>query len=109
MNHYKRPSNAGIRVDSGGDKGAEIPIYYDPIISKVIAKGSDRKQALVRLYNALSNYHIYPIKTNIKFLMNIIKHSHFTNGTYNTKFIDTHIEKLSHISTDIIFISDPTR
>jgi len=100
IKHYKRPSNAGVRIDSGGNKGAEIPIYYDPIISKVIAKGSDRKQALVRLYNALSGYHIYPIKTNIKFLMNIIKHSHFANGTYNTKFIDTHFEELSPITNN---------
>ncbi len=94
INYYEIPYGAGIRLDDGACKGYEVPIHYDPIISKVIAKGADRNQSLYRLYKALSNYHILPIKTTISFIKNIIKHPEFIKGEYDTNFINKHYEKL---------------
>jgi len=94
IDYYEIPYGAGIRLDDGACKGFVIPIHYDPIISKVIARGRDRKQSLYRLYYALSNYRILPLKTTIPFIMNIIKHPEFIKGNYDTNFINKNYEKL---------------
>jgi acetyl-CoA carboxylase biotin carboxylase subunit len=99
---YREPSLLNVRIDSGATKGTEIPIYYDPIISKVVAKGENRKQSLQKLYLALSNYHIYPIKTTAAFIMNIIKHPDFKNGGYDTNFINKHFNELLEVQEEEI-------
>jgi len=99
---YKEPSLLNVRIDSGATKGTEIPIYYDPIISKVVAKGEDRSQSLNKLYLALSNYHIYPIKTTVAFIMNIVKHPKFRDGVYDTNFINKHFNELLQVQEDEI-------
>lgn len=79
---------AGIRIDHCLATGMEISPYYDSMIAKVIAVGSDRAQALGRLSNALRNLVVLGVPTNQVFLQDCIQHPVFTEGNARTDFID---------------------
>ncbi|MEW6456641.1 MAG: acetyl-CoA carboxylase biotin carboxylase subunit [Acidobacteriota bacterium] len=84
----QNPSGFGIRDDCGVYEGYEIPIFYDPLISKLISWGNDRREAINRMLRALSEYYIIGVKTTIPFFEKILKHPEFMSGSYNTHFID---------------------
>lgn len=84
----QNPSGFGIRDDCGVYEGYEIPIFYDPLISKLISWGNDRKEAIGRMLRALSEYYIIGVKTTIPFFEMILKHPDFIEGNYNTHFIE---------------------
>ena len=71
---YREPTGPFIRVDGGAYQGYEIPIFYDPMIAKVIAWGHTREECISRLHRALGEYMITGIKTNINLHRNILKH-----------------------------------
>ncbi len=91
IRRYREPSAPFIRVDGGAYEGYEIPIYYDPMISKVISWGDTREECIKRLNGALSEYMITGVKTNINLHRNILKHPHFLSGEYTTQFIENEI------------------
>ncbi|MEO0144608.1 MAG: acetyl-CoA carboxylase biotin carboxylase subunit [candidate division WOR-3 bacterium] len=82
------PNGPYVRVDSGVYTNYEIPIYYDPMISKLIVYGNTREEAIERMICALSEYKIFGIQTNIDFLIEIFKSKKFRDGTYTTKFLE---------------------
>lgn len=82
------PLGLGVRTDGYVYEGYEIPIYYDPMISKLIVWGEDREEAIRRMRRALYEYKITGVKTSIKFLERIMNISDFTEGKYNTHFIE---------------------
>ncbi len=84
----KEPSGPGIRHDCGIYSGFEVSVYYDPILSKVIAWGETREDARKRMILALSNYTILGIKTSIEFLASVMAHPEFVAGETQTNFID---------------------
>ncbi len=84
----------GIREDSGVNQGSEISLYYDPMISKLIAWGSNRRQAIERMVRALNEYQLSGIKTNLTFLKRILQHPDFKSGRLSTTFIEKHRETL---------------
>ncbi|MEJ2195736.1 MAG: acetyl-CoA carboxylase biotin carboxylase subunit [Ignavibacteriaceae bacterium] len=88
INHYKAPSGPGVRLDSGFELGSEISVYYDPLISKLITWGADKKQAVNRMKRALDEYQIAGVTTNISFLKNILEHQAFLNGSYDINFVE---------------------
>ncbi len=88
IEHYREPAGFGIRVDSGFFEGSEVLIHYDPLIAKLIVKAPNRIMAIKKMYKALSEYHIAPIKTTIPLLKNIFKHKKFIEGDYNTQFLN---------------------
>ena len=88
INHYKAPSGPGVRLDSGFELGSEISVYYDPLISKLITWGADKKQAVSRMKRALDEYQIAGVTTNISFLKNILEHQAFLNGSYDINFVE---------------------
>ena len=90
----REPHGPGIRVDGYVYEGFDIPIYYDPMISKLITYGANREEAIQRMIRALDEYQITGIKTSIPFLKKIMKNKDFREGRYNTQFIDTHQEEL---------------
>ena len=90
LQSYQEPAGPGIRIDSGVYEGSEISIYYDPMISKLLAFGKDRKQATVRMFRALSEYHIAGVITNIDFHKKIMLNSDFIDGNLSTHFIADH-------------------
>jgi acetyl-CoA carboxylase biotin carboxylase subunit len=103
----KEPLGPGIRVDSGIYSGWNVPPHYDPILSKLIVWAETRREAIARMAQALKDYIILGIKTNIPFLIRIIETPQFINGELNTHFIDENIEVLSpkHEKIDIALIS----
>ena len=83
----KEPRGPGIRHDCGIYSGWEVPIYYDPILAKLIVWAEDRELACQRMKSALEDYVILGIKTSISFLRDIIHHPEFRAGRTNTAFI----------------------
>jgi acetyl-CoA carboxylase, biotin carboxylase subunit len=88
------PLGLGVRYDGYVYEGYEIPMYYDPLISKLIAWGRTRKEAIDRMRRALYEYKITGVKTNIKFLERIMDIPQFETGKYTTHFIEQNREKL---------------
>ncbi|MCK4385173.1 MAG: acetyl-CoA carboxylase biotin carboxylase subunit [candidate division Zixibacteria bacterium] len=84
----KEPAGPGIRHDCGIYSGFEVPVYYDPILSKVITWAETREDARRRMILALSNYTILGIKTTIGFLSSVMAHPEFTAGNTQTNFIE---------------------
>lgn len=84
----RTPGGPGVRDDSGVFEGFEIPIYYDPIISKLVAWGRDRDEAVARMRRALSEYVVTGVKTTIPFHIRVMKNRHFLEGNFDTNFID---------------------
>lgn len=89
---YKRPQGFGIRVDDGYEEGMEIPIFYDPMIGKVIAWGENRQEAIDRLVRAIDEFKIVGIKTTLPFGKWAIQHPAFVAGKYDTGFIEEHYQ-----------------
>lgn len=86
--HHRLTSGPGIRIDRGIDVLSDVPIYYDPILSKVIAWGIDREEALARMRRALGEYQISGVITNIPVFNWILKQKTFLNGTFDINFLD---------------------
>ncbi len=91
------PAGEGIRVDTGVDAGSVISPYYDPMIAKVIAHGSDRAQALARLATALGETVVVGPRANAAFLKALVSHPEFRAGQFDTGFIDRHLADLTRI------------
>jgi len=88
IKHLTEPMGTGVRHDGYVYEGYEIPIYYDPMISKLIVWGQDRHEAIQRMKSALHSYKITGVKTNLRFLERIMQNSVFKSGKYNTHFIE---------------------
>ncbi len=87
LNIYKTPSGVGIRVDDGFEEGMDIPIYYDPMISKLIAHGKNRTEAIEKMLRAIDDYKIVGIETTLDFCKYVLKHNAFVSGKFDTGFI----------------------
>jgi propionyl-CoA carboxylase alpha chain len=85
---YQPPSRDDVRLDSGVREGAEIPIYYDPMIAKLITHADDRSGAIARMRLALDEFYLRGIAHNINFLSAIFKNPRFADGQLSTNFID---------------------
>jgi len=94
VTHITVPLGLGVRYDGYVYEGYEIPIYYDPLISKLISWGKTRPESIDRMRRALYEYKITGVKTNIKFLERIMDIPDFIGGKYNTHFIEQNHEKL---------------
>jgi len=91
---YREPSAPGIRIDSGVEEGARVPVQYDPMLAKVIASGESRDAARKRAIAAPRSFPILGVRTNVRFLMNVLEHPAFAAGDVHTGFIDEHINNL---------------
>ena len=101
VRHISEPHGLGVRTDGYVHAGYEIPIYYDPMISKLIVWARTRESAIGRMKRALYEYKISGVQTTIKFLESIMNNPDFTAGIYNTHFIDDHFEQLMKESTTV--------
>jgi acetyl/propionyl-CoA carboxylase alpha subunit len=90
---YRPPSGPGIRNDSGVYEGFEVSIYYDPMLSKLIAWGRDRHEAIGRMREALQEYRVAGIKTSIPFLVEVMADPAFLKGDVDTTFIDDFLKR----------------
>jgi acetyl-CoA carboxylase biotin carboxylase subunit len=84
----RAPGGPGVRDDIGVYEGYEVPLFYDPLLSKLSAWGRTREEAIGRLRRALSEYVIEGIKTNIPFHQRLLQHECFLSGDFDTTFVD---------------------
>ena len=88
IKHITEPHGLGVRCDGYVYEGYEIPLYYDPLISKLICWGKTRDEAIARMKRALYEYKITGVKTSIRLLVRIMDTPDFKEGRYNTHFIE---------------------
>ncbi|MFW5687900.1 MAG: acetyl-CoA carboxylase biotin carboxylase subunit [Bacteroidota bacterium] len=94
VTHITIPYGVGVRVDGYIYEGFEIPIYYDPLIAKLIVWGRDRADAIERTIRALQEFKIAGVKNSLVFLENIMTAPDFVKGNYTTHFIDENMKHL---------------
>ena len=88
INNYIQPGGIGIRIDSAAYSGYSIPPFYDSMISKVIAWGRDRNEAIERMKRALSEFEIKGVETTIPFHKALMDNEIFKSGEFNTRFLE---------------------
>jgi 3-methylcrotonyl-CoA carboxylase alpha subunit len=91
--------SASLRLEEGFKQGSNIEVYYDPLISKLVAHGRDRTEALRVLGKALEEYHVVGVSTNIEFLRTLAGHHAFIAGEVETSFIEVGATPLYNFPT----------
>lgn len=94
VSYIKEPEGKNIRIDGYVYSGYSIPIFYDPMISKLIVWGKNREKAIKKMKKALREYRIIGLKHNISYLHRILEHPKFVKGKYDTRFIGLYKDDL---------------
>ena len=102
ITRLRRPSGPGVRDDSGVDEGFEVPVFYDSMISKLVAWAPDRPQTIQRMVRALSEYHVDGVKTTLPFFHWMLRQPEFLEGVVDTGFLDRALA-----SPDVTFRAPP--
>jgi acetyl-CoA carboxylase, biotin carboxylase subunit len=89
---YQPPKGPGIRVDDGYEEGMDIPIFYDPMLAKLVAYAPTRDEAIDRLCRAIDEYYIKGIQTTLEFGKWAVQTEPFRTGNFDTKFIEKHFK-----------------
>ena len=84
----RTPDGPGIRNDSGVAAGFEVPLHYDSMLSKLVAWGADRTEAIDRMARALTEYEIGGVRTTIPFFRWMLRHPDFVSGSFDTGYLD---------------------
>lgn len=92
LESYSIPQGPGVRVDDAYSEGMEIPIYYDPLIAKLIVFGKDRKEAIERMIRAIDDYRITGVNTTLGFCRFVMEHEAFVSGKFDTHFVKNHFK-----------------
>jgi len=87
LSTYKIPTGKGIRVDNGFEEGMDIPIYYDPMLAKLITYGKTRDEAIQKMIEAINNYKVVGAKTTLPFGKFVCEHIAFRTGKFDTHFV----------------------
>jgi propionyl-CoA carboxylase alpha chain len=87
LKRYRKPSGPGIRVDDGFEEGMEIPIYYDPMLSKLVTYGKDREEASQLMLEAINLYEVRGVATTLPFGKFVFNHEAFRSGDFDTHFV----------------------
>jgi propionyl-CoA carboxylase alpha chain len=93
---YQLPVGEGVRVDNGFEQGMDIPIYYDPMLSKLITYGATREEAIQTMIQAIDNYKVEGVSTTLPFGKFVFEHEAFRSGNFDTHFVKKYysVEKL---------------
>lgn len=84
---YQTPKGDGIRVDNGIDEGMDVPIYYDPMLAKLITHGKTREEAIYIMLKAIAKYKVKGIQTTLSFGKYVFEHEAFNSGNFDTNFV----------------------
>jgi len=87
LSTYKLPVGDGIRVDNGIGEGMDVPIYYDPMLSKLVTYGKTREESIELMIKAIDNYHIEGVATTLPFGKFVMEHEAFRSGNFDTGFV----------------------
>jgi acetyl-CoA carboxylase biotin carboxylase subunit len=89
---YKKPTGDGVRVDDGFEEGMTIPIYYDPMIAKLVVWAENRTAAIAKMKKAIDDYRIVGVETTLDFCQYVLAHEEFISGKFNTHFVKDHFK-----------------
>ena len=87
LERYRLPVGKGIRVDNGFEEGMDIPIYYDPMLAKLITYGDTREEAIALMLAAIANYEVEGVQTTLPFGTFVMQHDAFCSGNFDTHFV----------------------
>ncbi|MGS2763605.1 acetyl-CoA carboxylase biotin carboxylase subunit [Sinomicrobium sp. M5D2P9] len=90
LEHYEIPSGENIRVDNGFEAGMDVPIFYDPMLAKLITYGKTREEAIQTMILAIENYIVEGVETTLPFGKFVFMHDTFRAGNFDTHFIQKH-------------------
>ena len=89
---YLPPKGPGVRVDDGFEQGLEVPVFYDSLVSKLVAHAATRDEAIERLCRAIDEYHVKGIQTTLEFGKWAVRHEAFRSGNFDTGFIQKYFK-----------------
>jgi acetyl-CoA carboxylase biotin carboxylase subunit len=92
LHTYVKPDGNGVRVDDGFEQGMAIPIYYDPMIAKLITYGQNREEAIAKMIRAIDEYQISGVQTTLPFCRFVMNHEEFTSGRFDTNFVSRYFD-----------------
>lgn len=92
LHRYRLPRKDLARVDDAYLEGMEVPIYYDPMIAKLVVWAEDREAAMDKMIEAINQYQISGVKTSLDFCKYVMKHEAFRSGDFDTNFIKTYFQ-----------------
>lgn len=84
---YRLPEGEGIRVDNGIAEGMDVPIYYDPMLSKLVTYGKTREESIEKMIEAIDNYIVKGVATTLPFGKFVMQHEAFRSGEFDTSFV----------------------
>ena len=87
LERYRLPTGEGVRVDNGFEEGMDVPIYYDPMLSKLITYGKNRDEAIQMMLQAIEDYHIEGVQTTLPFGKFVFEHEAFRTGNFDTHLV----------------------
>jgi len=87
LERYQLPVGENIRVDNGFEEGMDIPIYYDPMLSKLITYGKKREESIALMIKAIENYEVEGVQTTLPFGAFVMQHEAFRSGNFDTHFV----------------------
>ncbi len=87
LDRYRTPKGEGIRLDDGFEEGMEVPIYYDPMLAKLITFGKSREEAIQLMIKAIDNYEVKGVMTTLPFGKFVFEHEAFRSGNFDTHFV----------------------
>jgi acetyl-CoA carboxylase biotin carboxylase subunit len=90
LDQYQLPSGPGIRVDGGFEEGMEVPIYYDPMLAKLVVHGATRSEAIQKMKEAIAAYKVEGVATTLPFGQFVLDHEAFVSGDFDTHFVQHH-------------------
>lgn len=88
IDRLREPAGPGVRVDSGVYQGYEVPVFYDPLIAKLLTWAPNREFAIRRMQRALKEYSIAGVRTTIPYLYDVMEDARFQSGEFDTHFIE---------------------
>jgi pyruvate carboxylase subunit A len=90
LERYRPPAGPGIRVDDGYAEGMDVPIYYDPMLAKLIVYGSTRGEAIRLMKEAIAAFEVEGVATTLPFGRFVMDHPAFVSGDFDTRFVQQH-------------------
>ena len=101
LNRYQRPEGNNIRVDDAFEQGMEIPIYYDPMLAKLVVWGTDRETCIQNTIDAIDAYQISGVSTTLDFGKFVLQHASFRSGDFDTNFIKKYLPDTSLLHQEL--------
>jgi acetyl/propionyl-CoA carboxylase alpha subunit len=87
LHKYRVPQGPGIRVDGGFEEGMDVPIYYDPMLAKLVTYGATRDEAIQRMKEAIADYEVEGVATTLPFGRFVLDHPAFVSADFDTHFV----------------------